>query len=39
MTYTVIFSAPAEADLFAIYDYIAERAGGATQCCRRGRPT
>ena|SRR5665647_2966786 len=29
MTYTVIFSAPAEADLFAIYDYIAERAGGA----------
>jgi hypothetical protein len=30
MTYTVIFSAPAEADLFAIYDYIAERAGGAS---------
>jgi plasmid stabilization system protein ParE len=29
VTYTVIFSAPAEADLFAIYDYIAERAGGA----------
>jgi plasmid stabilization system protein ParE len=29
MTYSVIFSAPAEADLFAIYDYIAERAGGA----------
>ena len=29
MTYAVIFSAPAEADLFAIYDYIAERAGGA----------
>jgi plasmid stabilization system protein ParE len=29
MTYTVIFSAPAEADLFAIYDYIAVRAGGA----------
>jgi toxin ParE1/3/4 len=29
MTYTVIFSAAAEADLFAIYDYIAERAGGA----------
>ncbi len=27
MTYTVIFSTPAEADLFAIYDYIAERAG------------
>jgi toxin ParE1/3/4 len=27
MTYTVVFSAPAEADLFAIYDYIAERAG------------
>jgi len=26
MTYTVVFSAPAEADLFAIYDYIAERA-------------
>jgi plasmid stabilization system protein ParE len=25
MTYTVIFSAPAEADLFAIYDYIVER--------------
>lgn len=29
MTYAVIFSAAAEADLFAIYDYIAERAGGA----------
>ena len=29
MTYTVVFSGPAEADLFAIYDYIAERAGGA----------
>jgi toxin ParE1/3/4 len=29
MTYTVIFSAPAEADLFAIYDYIVERAGDA----------
>ena len=29
MTYTVVVSAPAEADLFAIYDYIAERAGGA----------
>lgn len=29
MTYTVIFSAAAEADLFAIYDYIVERAGGA----------
>jgi toxin ParE1/3/4 len=27
MTYTVIFSTAAEADLFAIYDYIAERAG------------
>lgn len=27
MTYTVIFSTQAEADLFAIYDYIAERAG------------
>ena len=27
MTYAVIFSAAAEADLFAIYDYIAERAG------------
>ncbi len=27
MTYTVVFSAPAEADLNAIYDYIAERAG------------
>lgn len=27
MTYTVIFSAPAESDLFAIYDYIGERAG------------
>ena len=29
MTYAVIFSAPAEADLFAIYDYIAQRAGAA----------
>jgi toxin ParE1/3/4 len=29
MTYAVIFSAAAEADLFAIYDYIAERAGAA----------
>jgi toxin ParE1/3/4 len=29
MTYSVIFSAPAEADLFAIYDYIAQRAGRA----------
>lgn len=29
MTYAVIFSAAAEADLFAIYDYIAERADGA----------
>jgi len=29
MTYAVIFSTAAEADLFAIYDYIAERAGGA----------
>ena len=27
MTYAVIFSTAAEADLFAIYDYIAERAG------------
>lgn len=27
MTYSVIFSASAEADLFAIYDYVAERAG------------
>lgn len=27
MTYRVVFSASAEADLFAIYDYIAERAG------------
>lgn len=27
MTYAVIFSAAAEADLYAIYDYIAERAG------------
>ena len=27
MTYTVVFSASAEADLIAIYDYIAERAG------------
>ena len=27
MTYTVIFSASAEVDLFAIYDYIARRAG------------
>lgn len=27
MTYTVVFSVPAEADLFAIYDYIAKRAG------------
>ncbi len=26
MTYRVVFSASAEADLFAIYDYIAERA-------------
>jgi plasmid stabilization system protein ParE len=29
MTYTVVFSAAAETDLFAIYDYIAERAGHA----------
>ncbi len=29
MTYAVIFSAAAEVDLFAIYDYIAERAGAA----------
>jgi toxin ParE1/3/4 len=28
MTTTVVFSASAKADLFAIYDYIAERAGG-----------
>lgn len=27
MTHKVVFSASAEADLFAIYDYIAERAG------------
>lgn len=27
MTFTVVFSAPAKADLFAIYDYIFERAG------------
>jgi len=27
MPYSVIFSATAEADLFAIYDYIVERAG------------
>ena len=27
MTYMVVFSATAEADLFASYDYIAERAG------------
>lgn len=27
MSYTVVFSASAEADLFAIYDYIADRAG------------
>jgi len=29
MTYAVVFSASAEADLFAIYDYIADRAGAA----------
>lgn len=29
MTYTVIISTAAEADLFAIHNYIAERAGGA----------
>jgi plasmid stabilization system protein ParE len=29
MTYTVAFSGPAEDDLFAIYDYITERAGAA----------
>jgi toxin ParE1/3/4 len=29
MTYTIVFSAPAEADLFAIYDYIAARGGAA----------
>lgn len=29
MTYAVILSTAAETDLFAIYDYIAERAGGA----------
>jgi toxin ParE1/3/4 len=29
MTYTVIFSESAKADLFAIYDYIADRAGTA----------
>jgi plasmid stabilization system protein ParE len=29
MAYTVIISASAEADLIAIYDYIAERAGAA----------
>ena len=28
MTYTVIVSAAAEADLIAIFDYIAARAGG-----------
>ncbi len=28
MTYAVIFSASAKADLFAIYDYIAEHANG-----------
>ena len=27
VTYTVIFSASAKADLFAIYDYVADRAG------------
>jgi toxin ParE1/3/4 len=27
MTFTVVFAASAKADLFAIYDYIAERAG------------
>jgi hypothetical protein len=27
MTHAVVFSAQAEANLFAIYDYIAERAG------------
>jgi len=27
MTFAVVFSASAKADLFAIYDYIAERAG------------
>jgi toxin ParE1/3/4 len=29
MTFTVVFSASAKADLFAIYDYIADRAGEA----------
>ena len=30
MAFTVVFSRRAEDDLFAIYDYIAERAGAAT---------
>jgi toxin ParE1/3/4 len=30
MSYAVIFSRSAEADLLAIYDYIAERAGATT---------
>ena len=38
MTYTVVFSGPAEADLFAIYDYITERAGGAAGLTHRGLP-